>query len=202
VNRRKVGIMGGTFDPIHIGHLLAAERAREALALDEVRFMPTFQPPHKSLKQGATPEQRRAMVELAIADHSSFRVETMELDRGGVSYAADTAVALTEREPTSDFYWIIGADMVLYLPKWHRIEEVVRHVTFLGLTRPGFPIDPAALPLFLRKNVRFAEMPALDISSTLIRERCLNGLSIRYVVPERVERFIAEKGLYTHADVD
>jgi nicotinate-nucleotide adenylyltransferase len=199
---RRIGLMGGTFDPIHLGHLVAAERALEAAALDEVRFMPTHQPPHKSVVQGASPEQRGRMVELAIQEQPSFRLEPVELDRGGISYAVDTAASLSAREPENEFFWIIGGDMVLYLPQWHAIEEIVRHVTFLGLTRPGFPVDPEAIPSYLRGRVRLAEMPALDVSSTDIRERCRQGRSIRYLVPEPVRRYIEEKGLYANADVD
>jgi nicotinate-nucleotide adenylyltransferase len=194
--------MGGTFDPIHLGHLVAAERALEAGSLHEVRFMPTFQPPHKSAVQGATPDERRHMVELAIADQPAFRLESIELERGGVSFAVDTASALTAREPENEFFWIIGGDMVLYLPQWYAIEEIAQHVTFLGLTRPGFPVDAEVIPPFLRERVWLAEMPALDISSTEIRERGRSGRSIRYLVPEPVRRYIEEKGLYANADAD
>ncbi|HZG78504.1 MAG TPA: nicotinate-nucleotide adenylyltransferase [Paenibacillus sp.] len=196
MTRRRVGLMGGTFDPIHIGHLLAAERAAEAAGLDEVRFMPTYRPPHKTARPGADAAHRRAMVELAIAGNAAFRLEPIELERGGVSYAVDTAAALVEREPQADFVWIVGGDMVLYLPQWHRIEDVARMVTFLGLTRPGFPVDRDALPDWLRPRVELADMPALDVSSTDIRERSARGLTIRYVVPEPVRRYVEERGLY------
>lgn len=202
MSERRVGLLGGTFDPIHIGHLLAAERALEAARLDEVRFMPTFRPPHKAADRGASPEDRRRMTELAIEGHPSFRLETIELERGGVSYAVDTAAALKAREPEHDFYWIIGGDMALYLPQWHAVGEIVRHVTFLGLTRPGYPVDREAIPPYLRGRVQFAEMPGIDVSSTDIRERCRLGRSIRYAVPEPVRRYIAEKGLYRDANAN
>lgn len=189
--------MGGTFDPIHHAHLVMADRAREAENLDEVWFIPTFLPPHKSGDQGASPEERCEMVRLAIEDHPAFRLETIELDRRGVSFTLDTAAALTEREPDCSFFWIIGADMVADLPNWHEIEKVVEYVTFIGMQRPGYPLAVEALPPSLRERVRVAEMPALEISSTQIRERCRAGLSIRYLVPEAVRRFIAEKGLYS-----
>lgn len=197
---RRIGLMGGTFDPIHLGHLVAAERAMEAESLDEVRFMPTFQPPHKSGDQGASPEQRRAMVTLAIQEHPAFRLEPIELDRGGVSFSVDTAAELTAREPDSEFYWIIGGDMVQYLPQWHAIEKLASYVMFLGLQRPGYPVEVNRLPLYLQERLRFAEMPALDISSTEIRDRRRQGKSIRYIVPEAVRHFIVEKGLYAHED--
>ncbi|TLS53707.1 nicotinate-nucleotide adenylyltransferase [Paenibacillus antri] len=198
--KRRVGLMGGTFDPVHVGHLVAAERAIEAGGLDEVRFMPTFRPPHKSSRLGGTPEERREMVELAIQDNPRFRLETIELDRGGVSYAVETAAALSAREPDREFVWIVGGDMVLYLPQWHRIEDVAAQVTFLGLTRPGYPVAIEQLPPYLRTRVTLADMPALDVSSTDIRERRERGLSIRYVVTEPVRRYIEERGLYVHAD--
>lgn len=198
MKRRRVGLMGGTFDPIHIGHLLAAERAREAAALSEVRFMPTHRPPHKQASPGASPQDRRAMAELAIAGHPAFRLEPIELERGGVSYAVDTAAALAQREPDVEWIWIVGGDMTLYLPQWYRIRELAGIVSFLGLTRPGFPVDLTALPEWLRDKVSLADMPAVDVSSTDIRSRCEAGLSIRYVVPEPVLAFIEERGLYRH----
>jgi len=194
----RIGLMGGTFDPIHLGHLVAAECAMEAASLDEIRFMPTYQPPHKSGDQGATPDERRAMVELAIASQPKFRLEPIELDRGGVSYSVDTAAELATREPNSQFFWIIGGDMVQYLPQWHEIEKLAGIVSFIGLHRPGYPIRQAELPPFLHAKLQFAEMPALDISSTDIRQRCREGRSIRYIVPEEVRRFIVGKGLYSH----
>ena len=188
--------MGGTFDPIHFGHLLAAERAREAADLDEVRFMPTFAPPHKTPLPHASPEDRLAMVRLAIADHPQFRLETAELERGGVSYSYDTAKLLTEREPENRWFWIVGGDMVLYLPRWHRIESLAEMVTFLGVTRPGFTVTAGAIPEPLRKRVELIEMPEIGFSSSDIRERRSRGLSIRYAVPEPVRIYIEERGLY------
>ena len=200
MRRKRVGLMGGTFDPIHLGHLLAAERALEAAGLDEVRFMPAHRPPHKAAPPAAPPEHRRAMVELAIAGNDRFRLEPIELDRGGLSYAADTAALLAAREPDADWYWIIGGDMAQYLPKWNRIRELAERVRFLAMTRPGYPADLGRLPEWLRDRVTAADMPALDISSTAIRRRLAEGRSVRYVVPEAVERYIREKGLYRHAD--
>ncbi|HZG76543.1 MAG TPA: nicotinate-nucleotide adenylyltransferase [Paenibacillus sp.] len=198
--KRRVGLMGGTFDPVHIGHLVAAERALEAAALDEVRFMPTHLPPHKPIRPGGTPEERRAMVELAIAGNPRFRLEAIELERGGVSYAVETAEALLRREPDNEFVWIIGGDMVLYLPQWHRIDDLAERVAFLGLTRPGYPVARDSLPPMLRDRVTLADLPALDVSSTDIRERRGRGQSIRYVVTEPVRQYIEERGLYAHAD--
>ncbi len=200
MKRRRVGLMGGTFDPVHIGHLIAAERALEAAALDEVRFMPTHRSPHKASRPGGTPEERREMVELAIRGNPRFRLEGIELERGGVSYAVETAEALLRREPGSDFVWIVGGDMVLYLPQWHRIEDIAGLVAFLGLGRPGYDVDLDSLPPYLQGRVTMADMPALDVSSTDIRERRGRGQSIRYIVPEPVRLYIEERGIYAHAD--
>lgn len=192
----RIGIMGGTFDPVHIGHLVAAEWAREAGRLDEVWFMPSSQPPHKAPLQGAAPSERAKMVDLAIARHPQFRLETIELRRGGVSYTADTVSELLKRHPDYRFVWIIGGDMVQYLSYWNRIEEIVGRIEFIGLTRPGYPTAPEELPAFVRERVSFIEMPGLDVSSTLIRSRLRRGESIRYLVPDSVCDYIKERRLY------
>lgn len=191
----KIGIMGGTFDPLHIGHLLAAETARDSYQLDEVWFMPSHIPPHKE-KAGASGEQRLAMVSDAIKDHSSFRTLDIEVRRGGVSYTIDTIEELHETYPGVDFYFIIGADMVNYLPKWDRIEDLSKMITFIGVGRPGSPLDLNALPSYLQRSVLLADMPLVDISSSEIREKAETGQSIRYMVPERVYEYIIRSGIY------
>lgn len=198
--KRRIGLMGGTFDPIHLGHLIAAERVLEEMQLDEIRFLPVYRPPHKTAKQGASPEERRELVELAIQDNPAFKLEPIELERGGISYSVDTVAALKERDPESELYWIIGGDMVQYLPQWHQVEAIVRQVTFVGLTRPGFPVGKESVPAWLREKVVFAEMPAIDISSTDIRARIKRGKSIRYLVTEAVRRRIEERGLYANGE--
>ncbi|PYI51897.1 nicotinate-nucleotide adenylyltransferase [Paenibacillus flagellatus] len=192
----KVGIMGGTFDPIHQGHLLAAERAREEAGLDEVWFMPSNTPPHKPNAPKATAEQRLAMVKAAIAGNPFFRAEEFEIVRGGTSYTVDTMRELKEREPEVAFHYIIGADMVQYLPNWARIEELVKMVTFVGLARPGYPSDVGLLPPSIRDSVLSASMPQVDVSSTMIRHLRAAGRSIRYLVPDPVLSYIEENRLY------
>jgi nicotinate-nucleotide adenylyltransferase len=191
----KIGIMGGTFDPLHIGHMLAAESARDSYQLDEVWFMPSHIPPHKD-KAGATGEERLSMVSEAIKYHSSFRILDIEVRRGGVSYTIDTIEELKATYPELDFYFIIGADMVNYLPNWDRIEELSELLTFIGVGRPGSPIDLKALPSYLQSKVLLADMPLVDISSSDIREKAETGHSIRYMVPERVYDFIIRSGIY------
>ncbi len=191
----RTGLMGGTFDPIHLGHLLAAEAAREAADLDEVWFIPTAVPPHKP-QPGADGAARRTMVERAVAGHPCFRVEDLELERGGVSYTIDTVNLLRERYPDRSFYWIVGTDMMNDLPNWRRIEELAERVLFVCLRREGEESEEDSLPVFLRGRLLHASMPPIGISSTDIRARRREGRSIRYQVPEAVREFIEGNGLY------
>lgn len=192
----KVGIMGGTFDPIHQGHLLAAERAREEVGLDEVWFMPANTPPHKRNAPKASVEQRVEMVNAAIEHNRHFRVELMEIQRGGTSYTIDTVRELKRHYPDIAFYYIIGADMVQYLPNWAKIDELVKLITFIGLGRPGYTSDTGLLPASIRGSVVTASMPQVDISSTMIRNLRQAGRSVRYLVPEPVLSYIEVNRLY------
>ncbi|MFD2671608.1 nicotinate-nucleotide adenylyltransferase [Marinicrinis sediminis] len=191
----RVGIMGGTFDPIHMGHLIAAEQVRDEHKLEEIWFLPAHVPPHKEQALAAD-WQRCEMVAQAIAGHPAFRLSTLELDRTGVSYTVNTARELANRFPEHTFHFIIGADMVNDLPKWYQIEEIVQHLSFIGLTRAGVPWRADALPDWLKAHVVQGEMPHIGLSSTQIRERCRNRQSIRYLVPAEVERYIKESRLY------
>ncbi|WP_151737608.1 nicotinate-nucleotide adenylyltransferase [Paenibacillus tengchongensis] len=191
----KVGIMGGTFDPLHIGHMLAAESAREAYMLEQVWFMPSHIPPHKHAA-GTTGAQRLAMVNSAIAGHPAFRVLDWEVVRGGVSYTIETVRRLQEEYAGIEFYFIIGADMVQYLPKWRDIDELVRRLYFIGVGRPGTPLDLDALPQHIARRVLIADMPQLDISSTMLRSRAAAGKSIRYMVPDAVFDYVQRSGCY------
>lgn len=192
---KKVGIMGGAFDPIHLGHLLAAEAAREQHGLDEVWFMPSHIPPHKH-QAGVSGEQRLAMVKAAIQSHPHFRPLDIELRRGGVSYTVDTIKELRGEHPDLELYFIIGADMVNYLPKWEGIDELTDMITFIGLQRPGSFLELDTLPPFIQEAVLLADMPLVDISSSLIRKRISGGHSVRYMVPENVYDYIVRSGLY------
>ncbi|MWV45340.1 nicotinate-nucleotide adenylyltransferase [Paenibacillus sp. HJL G12] len=191
----KVGIMGGTFDPIHIGHLLAAEAARDSFGLDQVWFMPSHIPPHKE-QAGASGEDRLGMVAEAISDHPCFRTLDIEIRRGGVSYTIDTVKDIRSSFEGIDFHFIIGADMVNYLPKWEGIEELVGIMSFIGVGRPGSELDLEVLPSYLKGKVLLADMPQVDISSTEIRERLTTGHSIRYMVTDSVYDYIRRRGLY------
>jgi nicotinate-nucleotide adenylyltransferase len=192
----KVGIMGGTFDPVHTGHLIAAQFACEQAELDEVWFMPTNVSPHKEQGPKASPEQRWEMVCLATQGHPRFRPFDMELQKGGISYSIDTVNELLKQYPGIHFYYIIGADMVQFLPKWYKVDELVKLITFIGLQRPGYTLDMSLLPEPVRQAVILAEMPLIELSSTLIRKRQAEHKSIRYLVPDRVCDYIEVSGIY------
>ena len=185
---KKVGILGGTFNPPHIGHLMMANEAYHALTLDEVRFMPNAIPPHKKA-EGATDEQRQKMVELAIADVPYFEMEMYELEQGGTSYTCDTMEALTNREPDVEFYFIIGGDSIDDLHKWYCVDKLVRYVKFIGLNRPGSEAKTDY-------PIKMVEAPEINLSSTVIRKRLASGGTVRYLIPKQVEAFIRKEGLY------
>lgn len=191
----KVGIMGGTFDPLHMGHMIAAEAARDTYDLEEVWFMPSHIPPHKH-EAGVSGADRLAMVQEAVQNHEAFRTLDWEVVRGGVSYTYETIRRLQEEYPHVDLYFIIGADMVQYLPKWEKIDELVQRLTFIGVNRPGTKLNIDALPGFIAEKVLLADMPQVDISSTMLRERAAAGKSIRYMVPEAVFEYVQRSGLY------
>lgn len=184
---KKVGILGGTFNPPHIGHFIMANEVKQALGLDEVRFMPNAIPPHKETS-GTTDAQRVRMLELGIDGRSGFSIEMAELARGGVSYTFETMQTLVARE-TADFYFIIGGDSIDALHTWYRIDELVKLVQFVGVRRPG----TAAKTHY---PVELVASPEVDLSSTVLRKRLANGESVAYLMPESVETYIREEGLY------
>lgn len=187
--RHRVGIMGGTFNPVHNGHLMIAEQVRSQLDLDKVVFVPDNEPPHVDRKTAIVGADRLAMLKRAVADHPQFAVSDMELVRGGKSYTIDTIEELRQRHPENDYYFIIGGDMVAYLPKWYQIDKLVKLVTFVGVVRPGYE-RTSAYP------ITWVDVPEFAVSSTLIRRLIKTGGSIRYLVPESVREYIEEKGLY------
>lgn len=192
---KRVGILGGAFDPIHLGHLLAAEAALEQYRLDEVWFMPSHIPPHKH-QAGVSGEQRLEMVRAATQNHPAFKPIDIELRLGGVSYTIDTIKEIRKLHPELELYFIIGADMVNYLPKWEGIEELTQMLKFIGLQRPGSFLELDTLPSFIQESVSLAEMPLVDISSSLIRGRLSARRSVRYMVPEQVYEYMTRSGLY------
>ncbi|WP_316571942.1 nicotinate-nucleotide adenylyltransferase [Neobacillus sp. YIM B06451] len=186
---KKVGILGGTFNPPHQGHLIIANEVCHSLGLDEIWFMPNQEPPHKRKAEGASNEDRLAMLEAAIKGNRLFKVEKAELERPGPSYTFETMAILAERHTDYDFYFIIGADMVEYLPKWHKIDELLKLVTFVGVQRPGYSMETTY-------PIETVEVPAIDLSSSMIRERLREGKTVQYLLPESVISYIWENKLY------
>lgn len=201
----RVGILGGTFDPIHLGHLAAAEEAREALGLEAVLFVPAGAPPHKPDRPISTPAHRVAMVEAAIAPNPAFHLSRVEVDRIGPSYAADTVTILGDeiraagREP--DLWWILSAEAFAGITSWRDPERLLAACRMAVVPRPG-----ARLPARAWVEEHFPGLgdrvvvlggPVLDISSTLIRDRVVAGRSVRYLVPDAVAAYLEEHRLYT-----
>lgn len=199
----RLGVFGGTFDPIHLGHLILAEHCREACQLDRVLFVPAGQPPHKSAPQITSGKLRREMVELAIAGHPQFAVSSVDLDRVGPSYSVQTLEELARQHPGAELFFLVGADSLADLPNWHQPSRLVQLATVVTVTRPGVPLPELALVRSildaevverLERNV--VESPLVGISSSLIRARIAAGQSVRYLVPRAVECFIETHGLY------
>ncbi|MGF2617165.1 nicotinate-nucleotide adenylyltransferase [Rossellomorea vietnamensis] len=186
---KRVGLLGGTFNPPHLGHLIIANEVLHQFGLDEVRFMPAGIPPHKQIKGDTSSEQRKEMVIRAIDNHTGFVMETIELEKEGPSYTYETIKLLVEREPQSEFHFIIGGDMIDYLPKWHMIEELSRLIQFVGVKRPGYETESPF-------NVIMADVPQIEISSTMIRDRIAAGKTVNYLIPEEVLDYIREEKLY------
>lgn len=187
--QKRVGILGGTFNPPHLGHLMIADQVQNQLGLDKVMFMPDNIPPHVDHKDAIDPQHRLKMLHLSIDDNPNFEVEDYEIKRGGVSYTVDTMKALTQLHPENQYYFIIGGDMVDYLPKWHAIDELVKLVQFVGVGRPGYHKES-------HYPIMWVDVPETQISSTLIRQKVKNNCSIRYLVPDAVEQYIKEENLY------
>lgn len=193
IRRRKIGILGGTFDPPHVAHLMVGESAVDEAGLDAVFYVPAFQPPHKAGLPGASATQRVTMTRLAIRGNRRFKCLDIETKRKGTSYTVDTLEELTAGIPGTEFVLILGADSFIDFPAWKSPERILQLASLLVYPRNGFPLSPD-LPFF-----RHAEMmagPSVEVSSTLIRRRVAMGKSIRYLVPDAVDRFIRSHGLY------
>lgn len=187
--KKQVGLLGGNFNPIHHAHLMIAEQVGQKMGFDEVHLLPSYLPPHVDEKKTIDSEHRLAMVKLAIEDNPFFSVDTRELARKGKSYTFDTMLELTTENPDTEYYFIIGGDEVAYLPKWHRIDELVRIVNFVGVKRAGYALE-SPYPII------WVDVPEIQLSSSYIRKQVNQGCSIRYLVPDRVREYIAEEGLY------
>ena len=193
----KIGIMGGSFDPIHFGHLRAAEEAKEALSLSRVIFIPTGNPPHKSALTDAN--ARFEMTRLATRDKAYFSVSRLEIDSNVTNYTLDTLMALIAMPEyeTAEFYFITGLDSVLDIINWKQPEKIITLCKLVAVGRPGYNAKKLAhLPTALRNAIILLEISELDISSTQLRQKVAAGRSISYLVPPEVENYIKEHKLY------
>ena len=199
--RKRIGILGGTFNPIHLGHLLIAQDALEQMALDRVKFIPSATPPHKTAETLVNARARLQMIRLAIRGNDRFEADDIEIRRGGKSYSVDTLTELRRRDPKADFYFIIGADSLRELHLWREAQRVVRLCTFVTVPRPGFEAKPVVdrrLDAASRKRLRQHVLRGhpCGIASREIRSRVASGRSIRYLVPDAVTEYIRRHGLY------
>lgn len=192
---RRVGLMGGTFDPIHLGHLVTAEEARKELALDEVVFLPAGDPWQKAEGSVTSAEHRYLMVVLATAPNPAFSVSRLEVDREGPTYTVDTLRSLRERLPDDELWFVTGADAILTILSWKDADECLRLASFVGATRPGYDLARAA-ELELDGRVQLLDVPALAISSSDVRARFAVDRAVRYLIPQEVEEYARKHGLY------
>jgi len=199
----RLGVFGGTFDPVHFGHLLLAECCREQCRLDQVCFVPSAVPPHKQERTLTPAEIRIEMLELAIAGNESFSISRHEVDHGGVNYTVDTLRHFRTAHPAAEVFFLLGADMLLDLPHWRETAHVCELATLVVVRRTGLPEPDFACLAGLASPERIAcfrqhrvEMPPVGISATDIRRRRAAGLSIRYQTPRAVEKYIETQGLY------
>ncbi len=200
---RKIGIMGGTFDPVHYGHLMTAGEARWRFGLSVVVFVPNRHPPHKEPHDVSDPEHRYLMTFLATATNPHFAVSRIEVDRPGPSYTIDTVRELRRLMPEDELFYITGADALeqILRGEWRETEQLLGLCQFIGANRPGYHLDPEQWSSNHRlrpylDNVHTMEIPAMAISSTDIRARVREGRPITYLAPEPVEGYIAKHGLY------
>jgi nicotinate-nucleotide adenylyltransferase len=195
----RVGILGGTFNPPHLGHLVCAQEAYIQLELERVIFIPARTPPHKPVDDEPGPEHRLELCRAAVAGDERFEVSGAELAREGPSYTVDTLSELHSNAPDNDLVLIVGGDIAAGLKGWHDPERVLSLATLAVAKRRGTPretVEGALAGLRGAERTRFFRMPRIGISSTMVRERVREGLSIRYLVPEPVEHYIAKEGLY------
>ncbi len=199
----RLGIFGGTFDPVHHGHLILAELCRERCRLDEVWFLPTASPPHKPQSEFTATETRIEMLQLAVADNERFAVNRYEADRGGVNYTVDTLRHFRKKMPKREFFFLMGADMLQDLPNWREASVVCKLATVVSVRRAGLPqpdfrgiAEVASVEQIKAIHRHQVEMPAIEISSTDIRNRVGRGRTIRYLTTPAVAQFILSHGLY------
>jgi nicotinate-nucleotide adenylyltransferase len=195
---QRIGVMGGTFDPIHHGHLVAASEVAQVFTLDEVVFVPTGQPWQKDDRQVSPSEDRYLMTVIATASNPRFSVSRIDIDRGGPTYTIDTLRDLrAESGDEAELFFITGADALAQIMSWQDVNELFALAHFVGVTRPGHRLTGDGLP---EDNVSLVEVPALAISSTDCRQRVANGEPIWYLVPDGIVQYIAKRRLYRRSD--
>jgi nicotinate-nucleotide adenylyltransferase len=192
----RIGIMGGTFDPVHHGHLVAASEVQARFGLDEVIFVPTGQPWQKSDRKVSAAEDRYLMTVIATASNPRFSVSRVDVDRGGTTYTVDTLHDLRATYPDAELFFITGADALEQILSWRQAEELFSLAHFVGVNRPGYQLDDGHLP---SGSVSLIEVPAMAISSTACRERVASGLPVWYLVPDGVVQYISKRDLYRNA---
>lgn len=186
----KIAILGGTFNPIHIGHLILAEEVREKLKLDRIIFVPAYLPPHKDNSDIAPANARLAMVKLAIKGNKYFSISDTEIKRNGHSYTIDTLKEFKKIYPEDELYFVIGSDLLKYLDDWKDLDEIIKMVRFVVATRPGYPLEK------IPSHISTIPIRAVDISGFEIRKAIRENKSFRYLVTEAVYKYILKKKLY------
>ena len=193
---QRIGVMGGTFDPIHNGHLVAASEVADKFSLDTVLFVPTGQPWQKADKQVTSAESRYLMKVIATASNPRYGVSRVDIDRGGDTYTVDTLRDLRTRYPDAELFFITGADAMANIVSWHKWEDMFDMARFVAVTRPGCELSEAMMPDIHECRIDLVDVPALAISSTDIRERAGQGRPVWYLVPDGVVQYISKNNLY------
>ncbi|MDO4761401.1 MAG: nicotinate-nucleotide adenylyltransferase [Corynebacterium sp.] len=198
-NPTRVGIMGGTFDPIHHGHLVAGSEVAARFGLDLVVFVPTGQPWQKAGREVSSAEDRYLMTVIATASNPRFTVSRVDIDRPGDTYTIDTLTDLSKQFPTAELFFITGADALAKIMSWRDWEKMFQLATFVGVTRPGYVLEETNIPAQHRDRVELVEIPAMAISSTDCRARASQGAPVWYLVPDGVVQYINKNRLYSHS---
>jgi nicotinate-nucleotide adenylyltransferase len=195
---RRIGIMGGTFDPVHHGHLVAASEVQARFDLDEVIFVPTGEPWQKGAREVSPAEDRYLMTVIATASNPRFSVSRVDIDREGPTYTVDTLQDLSAARPDSEIFFITGADALAQILSWRDAEKLFGLAHFIGVTRPGYTLDDHHLP---DGSVSLVEVPAMAISSTACRDRVALGEPVWYLVPDGVVQYIQKRNLYAEQTI-
>lgn len=208
IKTKKVGLLGGTFNPIHTGHLLLAETAYEQYNLDQVLIMPAKKPYHKNVQDIISDKDRIEMIKLAIEGNPHFSLSLIEFEREGNTYTVDTLKELSKRNPKTQYYFIMGADSLYQFSQWKKPTEILKHAILLAASRDNIPSSSLYSQIdylkdkFEEADIRLLQSPNMEISSHDIRNRILANSSIRYLLPESVRNYIQEKQLYQKTKQD